>query len=56
MGEIRYRDELEVRKAGRSLVVYMTKALKKIGCEHGDTVIVTVEGNKIIIERKGFEI
>jgi len=52
--DIPYRDVLVVRKAGRSLVIYLTKALKLIGCRDGDEVIVTVERNRIIIEKRGF--
>ena len=54
MNKIRYKDELKVKKAGTSLVIHLTKPLKLIGCSYNDTVVVTVEDNKIIIEKKGF--
>lgn len=44
----------KVSKIGNSLGITMTEAIREVGLEKGDSVIVNVRNNEIIIKRSQF--
>ena len=51
--EVKYSKEHKVIPiGGGSLGLSITEALREIGCERGDKVIVRVIGDKIIVKKK----